>query len=235
MPGVFRRTSGPERLIIMEWNIQSRAHECRSCDREFTDKQTYHTLLFDARASYERIDVCEDCWKEQYSHGTNDRKGFISHWQGVYEKPQPQPEPIQKENAESLLRKLAERGDARFGPSIYILAVMLERKRLLKVKEQLQSEDKRIFVYEHPKSGDVFTVMDPQLRLDQLEQVQKDVARLLEHGPDADLSVDLESELVQTDSADADDPGDAADKGADSAAESPEPAPLTTPESPCRT
>ena len=59
---------------------------------------------------------------------------------------------------------------------------MLERKRLLRVKEQIRREGKRIFVYEHPKTGDVFTIADPDLHLDQLEQVQQDVAMLLEHG-----------------------------------------------------
>jgi O-succinylbenzoate synthase len=59
---------------------------------------------------------------------------------------------------------------------------MLERKRILKVKEQVRIEGKRIFIYEQPKTGDVFTIPDPELQLNQLEEVQRDVAQLLEHG-----------------------------------------------------
>ena len=59
---------------------------------------------------------------------------------------------------------------------------MLERKRLLKVKEQLVRDGHRVFIYEHPKTGDIFTIVDPALQLNQLEQVQRDVAALLEHG-----------------------------------------------------
>ncbi len=59
---------------------------------------------------------------------------------------------------------------------------MLERKRVLKVKEQVVSDGKRVFIYEQPRTGDVFTIADPNLRLDQLEAVQRDVAALLEHG-----------------------------------------------------
>jgi hypothetical protein len=59
---------------------------------------------------------------------------------------------------------------------------MLERKRILKVKEQIMREGQRVFIYEQPKTGDVFTIADPNLRLDQLEVVQRDVAALLEHG-----------------------------------------------------
>jgi len=167
---------------IMEWNIQSRAHACRACSRAFADQQVYHTLLFDEKQGYARLDVCQSCWEEQYTEGATSRKGFVSHWQGVFEVPSPKPEPIHKENAESLLRKLTERRDPRYEAAAFILAVMLERKRLLKVKDQFPQNDRRVFVYEQPGTGDVFTITDPALRLDQLETVQRDVAELLEHG-----------------------------------------------------
>jgi hypothetical protein len=167
---------------MTEWNIQSRAHACNSCGTSFADKQAYHTLLFDEKADFRRSDICQACWQKQYSEGARDRKGFISYWQGVYEAPPPPVEVIQKENAESLLRKLIELNEPRYIAAGYILAVMLERKRLLKVKEQLVRDGQRVFIYEHPRTGDVFTIVDPALKLDQLEQVQRDVAALLEHG-----------------------------------------------------
>lgn len=165
-----------------EWNIQSRAHACESCAQPFADKQSLHTLLFDEAPDLRRMDVCEACWQNQFSQGARDRKGFISHWQGVYEAPPPPTDPIQKETAETLLRKLIEQNDPRYIPAGYILAVMLERKRLLKVKEQIVVDGKRTFIYEQSKTGDVFTITDPELHLDQLEEVQRDVAALLEHG-----------------------------------------------------
>ena len=39
---------------------------------------------------------------------------------------------------------------------------MLERKRLLKVKEQLVRDGQRVFIYEQPATGDVFTIIDPR-------------------------------------------------------------------------
>lgn len=165
-----------------EWNIQSRAHACQACETPFADKQSYHTLLFDEKFELRRLDVCEACWKSQFAEGT-DKKGVISRWQGIYEAPPAAPpEPIGKENAETLLRKLIELNDPKHGAVCYILAVMLERKRLLKIKEQLKREGERVFIYEQPKTGDVFTITDPNLQLNQLDQVQRDVAQLLEHG-----------------------------------------------------
>jgi hypothetical protein len=167
---------------MTEWNIQSRAHACAACGKGFADKEHYHTLLFDEKADFRRSDICQACWQKQYSDGARDRKGFVSYWQGVYEAPPPPSEPIQKENAESLLRKLIELNDPQYIPAGYILAVMLERKRALRVKEQLMRDGHRVFIYEQPKTGDVFTIIDPDLQLNQLEQVQHDVGDLLEHG-----------------------------------------------------
>jgi hypothetical protein len=59
---------------------------------------------------------------------------------------------------------------------------MLERKRVLKVKEQIKKEGTRVFIYEHPPTGDIFTITDPNLQLNQLDQVQRDVSSLMEHG-----------------------------------------------------
>src|ERR1700742_3838467 len=149
-----------------EWNIQSRAHACQSCAKTFIDKQPYHTLLLEDKQQYFRQDICDDCWKTQFVEGASDRKGFISQWQGVYHAPPAAPpDPIQKESAEGLLRKLIEDGDPKHGPVCYILAVMLERKRLLKVKEQTKRDGFRVFVYEQPKTGDIFTITDPNLQL----------------------------------------------------------------------
>jgi hypothetical protein len=166
-----------------EWNIQSRAHACQACERHFAGQQHYHTTLLDLKHEIQRRDLCEACWKQEHGEGAADRRGFISHWQGVYEAPPPAPpEAIQKENAESLLRKIIESNDAKYAAASYILAVMLERKRILKVKEQFKRDEQRIFVYEQPRTGDIFTIPDPGLQLNQLEAVQRDVAALLEHG-----------------------------------------------------
>jgi len=165
-----------------EWNIQSRAHTCEACAQPFADKQPYHTLLLEIAPELRRSDICDPCWQKQFAGDATSRAGFISHWQGVFELPPPVVDVIQKETAETTLRKVIEQNDPRYAPAAFILAVMLERKRILKVKEQLKRDGQRIFIYEHPKTGDIFTIADPNLRLDQLEEVQRDVAQLLENG-----------------------------------------------------
>ena len=56
---------------------------------------------------------------------------------------------------------------------------MLERKRVLKQVKTEEAPKGRVLIYEQGSTGDVFIVPDPQLRLDELENVQNEVAELL--------------------------------------------------------
>ena len=115
---------------MTEWDIQPRATACTSCQQAFADKQAYYTLLALAPVGYVRHDLCGMCFP------TTERAGVLSHWQGEFKMPAPPPpEPIQRENAETLLRKLVESTDPSHAPARYILAVMLERKKLLKHRD----------------------------------------------------------------------------------------------------
>ena len=77
---------------------------------------------------------------------------------------------------------------------------MLERKRLLKVREEFRDGDQRGFVYEHAKTGDIFTIRDPELKLDELQEVQHDVALLLEKGVDVFLNGPEAEEVTEKES-----------------------------------
>ena len=160
---------------MTEWDIQSRSDACTGCQRAFADKETYQTLLSMEPGGYTRRDLCGSCFA-----GAS-RDGVISYWQGEYKMPPPPaPEAIQKETAETLLRKLVESTDPSHAATRYILAVMLERKRILKHRDTVHQENgDELLVYEHAGTGESFTIPDPHLRLDQLEQVQQEVAALL--------------------------------------------------------
>ncbi|MBI4027801.1 MAG: hypothetical protein HY360_22640 [Verrucomicrobia bacterium] len=108
-----------------------------------------------------------------------EKAGVISYWQGIYEPPEPPPpDPLPKEDAESLLRRMIERNNPAEMEAKYILAVMLERKRILRHRETQKDGGKRL-VYEHLRTGEVFIITDPQLRLDRLEEMQQRVVAML--------------------------------------------------------
>ena len=160
---------------MTEWDIQPRATACTACQEPFADKQTYHTLLSFGAEGYQRRDLCGKCLPQA------GRDKVVSYWQGEYKMPAPPPpEPIQKETAETLLKKLCESNDPTQAASRYILAVMLERKKLLIHRDTVKSDDGQdLLIYEHKVTGESYTIPDPHLRLDQLAEVQQQVAASL--------------------------------------------------------
>ena len=168
----------------MDWHFRSRSNQCKDCETAFEDEQPYHTILFRGLENLERQDICPNCWDKTYKANPKETQGYISHWQGIYEvPPPPPPEAIQKDNAETLLKKLIEQNDSEHTEACFILAVMLERKKVIKNKDQVrQGDGTRMLIYEHTKNGDVFTILDPALKLTELTHVQTKVAQLLENG-----------------------------------------------------
>lgn len=160
---------------MTDWNIQPRSRVCGKCGKPFADKGTYHAFLYASDAGFHRRDVCSDCFD------LGERAMAACYWQGEYRlPPPPEPEPIQRDMAETLLRRLMEKPVGEMAPARYILAVMLERKRLLKHQDTIRKPDGTEWLaYEHTRSGETFLVLDPKLRLDQLDEVREQVMRLL--------------------------------------------------------
>ena len=161
-----------------EWNIRTCADQCCACSRRFTDRERLMSRLRFAPEGYVRDDFCAGCWPGRKPDGGPE----VSAWSAAWLAPAPKaPEALKKETAESLLRELMETDDPAKRNVIFILAVMLERRRILVEKEVQVPEGQgiKIRVYEHKQTGESFVVPDPQLRLREIETVQREVMELL--------------------------------------------------------
>jgi hypothetical protein len=166
--------------MIQDWDIKPRGQECHGCKTAFDDHQRCHSVLEFGQEGYSRGDYCGKCWEEKAKMPSR-----FSAWSGIFKKPPPEAEePLKKENAEELLRRLMETEDPSKRNVIYILAIMLERKRML-VEKDVKTRDDGVMirVYEHRKTGETFLVPDPRLGFDQLTMVQQEVADMLGMSP----------------------------------------------------
>jgi hypothetical protein len=157
-----------------DWAIKHRADACAATQRPFEAGEYFYTLLFRDADGFRREDLSEEAWKKR-----NENIQPFSFWKTRYEPlPESAPEPLAKENAEQLFRRLIA-SESPPANACYVLAAMLERKRILKQIKTENVEKGRVLIYEHGATGDVFIVPDPGLRLDELEHVQNEVAQLL--------------------------------------------------------
>jgi hypothetical protein len=158
-----------------EWAIKHRADCCAVTQKPFVPGKYFYTLLYHGADGYRREDLSEEAWQSR-----NENIRPFSFWKSRYEPfPTKPPETVPKESAEQLFRRLIA-SDSPPANACYILAAMLERKRVLKqVKAESRADGTQVLIYEEGSTGDVFIVRDPRLRLDELENVQNEVAELL--------------------------------------------------------
>ena len=160
--------------LANEWAIKHRSEVCTATQRPFAPGEYFYTLLFRDADGFRREDLTEEAWASR-----NENIQPFSFWKARYEPaPAVPPEPLGKENAEELFRRLVASENPPAN-ACYVLAVMLERKRMLKQIKTEDSGNGRVLIYEHVATGDVFIVPDPKLRLDEIENVQNEVATLL--------------------------------------------------------
>jgi hypothetical protein len=158
-----------------DWDIKARAHHCAKTGREFAEGEFFYTLLFREGDGFRREDLSHEAWQER-----NDNIQPFSFWRSKYEPPPPpDPEPLAKDDAEGLLRRLLTSADPATLNATYILALMLERKKILIPADSTEPD---LLVYTHAATGETFVVRNPALSLDQIPAVQQEVASLLAGG-----------------------------------------------------
>jgi len=158
-----------------EWNIGGRARQCAKTGLRFEEGEVFYTLLFREKDGFRREELSQEAFKER-----NDNIQPFSHWRNKYEPPGvAAPETLPKQSAEDMLRHFTIEDQPEHRNARYVLALMLERKRILRQVDSKQTDDGMLMVYEHIKSGEIFIVSDPQLHLSEIEPIQTEVSQLL--------------------------------------------------------
>ena len=165
------------------WHIRSRSRRCSVTDQPFTEGQPIVTAIFpDPESSgYLRKDFADEEWKKR----TGEDEEPFSHWHSKF-RPTPVDDtvpPVTKQTAEELLRTLVEEDQEHTENTRYILAVMLERQKLLRETDTQPTTGGTLRIYEHRKTGEVYIVKDPNIPLDQVEEIQEEVIQLLSPKP----------------------------------------------------
>ena len=166
--------------IAENWHVRSRGRECAATQRAFVDGETIVTALFpDPESSgYLRRDYSTDGWQSRQEDGEK----VFSFWRTTYAAAQAhEPTAVEKLSAEEILQRLVEEDEDHTENTRYILAVMLERQKLLRETDSQRTPSGILRVYEHRKTGEIFIVKDPDIPLSEVEAVQNEVFVLLEN------------------------------------------------------
>lgn len=176
------------------WHLRTRSRECAATGTPFTEGQPIVTAIFpDPQSSgYLRKDFSETAWNERADDGDQP----FSSWRTKFRPSSVQEEDsraVTKQSAEELLRTLVEEDQEHTENTRYILAVMLERQKLLRETDTQPTSGGILRIYEHRKTGEVYIVKDPNIPLDQVEKIQEEVFALLSPPPVAEEAKPVEN------------------------------------------
>jgi hypothetical protein len=168
--------------LAESWHIRSRSRDCAATGVAFVDGQPIVTALFpDPESSgYLRKDFTIEAWAAR----TEADEAPFSFWKAVFHATVSEEKPgmVEKESVESLLKRLVEEDEDHTENVRYILAVMLERQRLLRETDTQRMPTGILRVYEHRKNGEVYIIRDPDIPLSEVDKVQADIILMLENG-----------------------------------------------------
>jgi len=161
----------------MDWSIRPRAHLCAGSGREFVDGEVVFTVLAAVDGGMERKDFAEEVWVREES-----RPAYFCFWKGKFRAVPPEPEkepPAARAEAE-LRRRLAQpvKTDSPEARVIFLFALLLERRKVLLVRERTTGPEGRVTVYEHKTTGEVILVPEPEVKLSEVDRLRSEVEAL---------------------------------------------------------
>lgn len=165
--------------MVENYSIKSRSHRCHVSDEPFVEDQVFVAAIFPDPESdgYLRLDYSVAAWE---ARDDGEQEPF-SFWRSHY-KPPVKEEQVQVSalDPETLFAKLIDEDEAHTENARFILAAMLERKKIIRETDTQQLPTGLLRIYEHRKTGDVYIVKDPQIALSDVESIQDEVQQLLD-------------------------------------------------------
>jgi len=155
-----------------DWKIASGRKECGGCRKQFKEGEGLYSVLYEYENELQRVDFCTECWKG------SDESAF-SFWRtSVPVKNEVNPLPPSEALLE-MFRRIEKSSDARRDQFRYVLALLLLRKRLLKLVRTERKDGGEVYVLEDRRAGEEVTVLVPRLSGSEVEAVSDELGRLL--------------------------------------------------------
>ena len=156
-----------------EWKIASGRKECARCGRKFEEGETLFSALYEEGYEFKRLDYCRACWG-------GSGEGTFSFWR-TQVPPNDEPNPLPPNEALlEMFRKLREGSNARREQFRYVLALLLRRKKVLKLlRRDRRAGGEEVLVLEERGSGENSSVTVPRLSEAEAKGLSDELSGLL--------------------------------------------------------
>jgi hypothetical protein len=179
--------------VIGPFDIPKRARICKQCEQAFAPGVGYHSVLGDGEEEGDtvRSDFCDSCWE-----AVHDGIPHHTKWRGVMPKKKEKLPPLNRDDqAFALLREALESDDSSSRDEAFVLALYLQRRKVLALRDTVTNEDGAYSLYEVHDTGVVVSVPKASLTDLAVTEIQTTIARKLK-GPPPEEEVSPQEEPV---------------------------------------
>jgi len=164
--------------IRTEWRFGRKSPACGACAKPFPHEAPFHSAIWLDAGGFRRSDLCDACFAAV-------PEPPYSHWRTAIPKPAAKARAFDLGLAAEFLRRLAGEGDASKAPLAYLLALLLVRKRAVRILDlQQDARGPRVRVEFHDGHPPL-EIPAPPLRDDAAPALREELDRLVELGETA--------------------------------------------------
>lgn len=160
-------------MVTTEYQIQPNTRLCAVTGKPLEVGDRFYTALLEEGDHFVRKDFSQAAWQ-------GPPPGAFSFWTGHVPPPQQRQKPRFDDD---LLEECFHRLEGQLDPARvnfrYVVALLLIRRKRLKLEQTLAEGDEEMMLVSCARSGEKYTVINPPLSEDEMTQVQEEVFKVL--------------------------------------------------------
>jgi hypothetical protein len=172
---------------VEDYRVERVILGCAGCGRELVTGDVFTAVVLAGEQGFQRADYCPACWKEELATSA------FSFFRARVPKPPRKPSRLDLGRVRQFFDGLVEKAEECHAETLYVLALILMRKRKLRLLEESAAEESEsgvegeakssILALEDPKDKRVFRVTAPHVSDERLEELNEELLFLLGSSP----------------------------------------------------
>ena len=161
--------------IRTEWRIGRKGPACAGCGMAFPAEAPFHSAIWLEGEEFRRRDLCEACFRAAPAPP-------YSHWVTAIPRPEERRRVFDLALAAEFLRRLAAEGDGTRAPLAHLLALLLVRKRLVRLTDLPRGPEGPRARLEFQDGSPPLEIPAPPLSEEHVPALREELGKLLDLG-----------------------------------------------------
>jgi hypothetical protein len=174
---------------MRDWKIHRREERCACCEAPFREGEHHFSILLFGAAGFEREDRCPICF------AGGEASGELVFWRTEHRPRERRGLALDFDSIERLFLALAGRGEECLAELGYLLALLLLRKKRLKLVRVVRLEAGERLVVRQPRRTEELQVPVFDLSPERAEELRRDLERVFDGEIATDLGPPIGSEV----------------------------------------